>query len=99
MAMKYSCWNYITNSFLTAEVYTAIKEIQNNIDKIKVCLWPNTPRSLTLAAGFHLLQDIRRHLETHLECDTNPHTTTGTEERNQNQHGGHEGRTTPEPYQ
>jgi hypothetical protein len=59
----------MTNPFLKAEVNTAIREIQDNIDEIKVCLWPNKPRSLTLAARLHHLKDVRRNLKTNPRRD------------------------------
>jgi hypothetical protein len=53
----------MTNPFLKAEVEALIETIQVNIDAIGLCLKPEIPRSLLLAAFLHHQKDVRRILK------------------------------------
>jgi hypothetical protein len=89
----------MTNPFLKAKVDAAIKEIQVDIDKVKLCLKkPQKPRSFLLAEFYHHQKDGRTTLKNGPRHNIDRTNTNRDRQYYTSKHSSHELRATLDPY-
>jgi hypothetical protein len=91
-------FKYITNPCLKADINTAIKNIQANIDIREYCLKSKKSRFLILAAYYHNYKDVKRIFESGPRYNMDSISTREYGQWYSVKHSSHERGTTLKPH-